>query len=648
MGGAYHFVEDRYLSLAKDLPELPQWVRTEMQKPEEYRATLSKKTKVPVATASAGASAEASATATTTRKCTLEELKTIVGRLPDQLASSGRQEWWNIVAAIVNTCKENNYPDEAMALCHAFSKKGGASYDAEGVEREVTDLLQRPAPANALSVGTLVYLACPQSSNYDTVKEGFEIYNCKIRKPTMYVVKDQHTGDLSFKSKGDFHHLYDALFFNINESKMGKEVPYSFTKVWFTDAKKREYANTDFLPPPLVCPPYTFNTWQGFRAEEELQPLDEEVDLTDIFYHINILVNHDEACYEYMLNFLAHRLQKPGELIRVCLLIRSDQGTGKGLFFNEFFGNGIIGRHYLHCTSVEKLFGRFSDGATNKVLVLFEEVNKSQASKHTDAIKQLITDGGIQYEIKGVQGLVTARNCSASIFLTNYTTSLHIQEGDRRHVVFDVDPKHCKDKAYVQRCLKWVYSDLHRRAFYEYLKNRDISQFNPEAFPTTIGKVSLMYEGAAVELKFLYKLMAKYKGNDENLSKKGANKGAFKLMAGEVFDDYLNFFQGNKAARTDQLPKKGELKASLLRIGVTAGGTMKMEFDGKTVTTSVNYVKTSGHHHYFFQRDVLLKYLESKGCKEPVHEMEEKEAAEVPEGVPTSGPKPFEGLITKV
>jgi hypothetical protein len=82
------------------------------------------------------------------------------------------------------------------------------------------------------------------------------------------------------------------------------------------------------------------NTFNGLRAER----LHGDGDFSRILHHIDILTGHEGT--DYLLNYLAHMVQRPGELPRVALVFQSEQGVGKNVFF-ENFANKVLGNEYM-------------------------------------------------------------------------------------------------------------------------------------------------------------------------------------------------------------------------------------------------------------------------------------------------------------
>ena len=75
----------------------------------------------------------------------------------------------------------------------------------------------------------------------------------------------------------------------------------------------------------------------------------------------------DETLNDYVLNWMAHLVQKPAELPGVALVLIGDQGTGKGSFVEPL--GQILGDHYQHATQMDKVLGRFNMHMAHALLV---------------------------------------------------------------------------------------------------------------------------------------------------------------------------------------------------------------------------------------------------------------------------------------
>ena len=83
----------------------------------------------------------------------------------------------------------------------------------------------------------------------------------------------------------------------------------------------------------------------------------------------------------------------------IAIIIKFDQGIGKGLIFDELLGNGIFGQEtYLQVKKVEGLLGHFNANIMNKLLINVNEVSMTKAQ--ANEVKSMITDKTISAEAK--------------------------------------------------------------------------------------------------------------------------------------------------------------------------------------------------------------------------------------------------------
>lgn len=249
----------------------------------------------------------------------------------------------------------------------------------------------------------------------------------------------------------------------------------TFTKRWEQDVNMRQFETVDFIPPPLHCPIEVYNSFEGFRIDE-VAPDAEPQDLSIFLDRLKVLAGNDDVATKYLINYLAHLVQYPGILPLVALVFRSKQGVGKNLFF-ENFARKILGTQYLlACSDIDKVIGRFNMNQ-NRLLVLMDEVHGRDTFSNSDKLKGLITSEELMFERKGIDG-IKIRNCARYIFFSNNDSPVKIEASDRRYVVFQCGDEHRNDREYFGKLVKAFNDDKCTRAFYDYLKNIDLSSFD--------------------------------------------------------------------------------------------------------------------------------------------------------------------------
>jgi hypothetical protein len=291
-------------------------------------------------------------------------------------------------------------------------------------------------------------------------KEYFELFHAKIIEPPLFLRKGS--------KKVDFysHNAFVKLYCNLN----------GFIGEWIKDSFMKTYEYVDFLPPPRYCPPTTFNLFQGLAGDDikvDESLVDEKVAI--FIKQFWLLCGKDDKGLEYVLNYLAHIIQKTGELPRTSIVFKSKQGTGKNVAW-EMFANKLLGERYLLVSSkMDDVLGRFPL-INQKLLVILDETNSTTAFSNSDQIKSYITSETLTYEKKGVDG-ITILNTGRMIFFTNNDNSVKIESSDRRFSVFECADDHRNDEKYFKALIKAYNEDW--MFLFHFLKTRDISNFNP-------------------------------------------------------------------------------------------------------------------------------------------------------------------------
>jgi len=255
---------------------------------------------------------------------------------------------------------------------------------------------------------------------------------------------------------------------------VGRDNDIKWTKYWRSRKYIRTFENVDFLPSPLACPDYTMNTFNGLRAEK--LPACDAVNIDLLLNHIGVLSGNDAGGTQYIINYLAHAIQKPGELPRVALVFQSDQGTGKNIFFENFVRE-LMGTEYLLQTAeMDKVIGRFSM-INNKLFVIMDETSGKDSFSNSEKIKNIITSEQIPWERKGIDG-ININNCGRYLFFSNNDTPVKIEASDRRFVVFKCSNERQNDSPYFKEMSKMFSDDAVMKTLYNYLLNVDISKWD--------------------------------------------------------------------------------------------------------------------------------------------------------------------------
>ena len=298
----------------------------------------------------------------------------------------------------------------------------------------------------------------------------FEQFHAKILQPPMFIRYANRT--LYMLNPQKITQQYEHIILQ-NPCKI---VPDKFTDIWRARTSIKSFENLDFLPPPRYCPLTTLNTFTGLYAETLPSAC---VDISLFFYQLNLLCGEDDKAADYVLNWMAHRVQRPGDLPRSALVFIGEQGTGKNMLWDAF--GTILGQdYYLLTDNFEKVMGRFNMNH-NKLLVVLDEVRGRDGFEYSESIKALITTPTLAWEEKGINPVIIS-NCAGMVFFSNGAngTPVKIEYGDRRMSAYQCSSKHKGDCDYFTKLFEFFQNTSTLRTIYDHLMQRDISRWRSE------------------------------------------------------------------------------------------------------------------------------------------------------------------------
>ena len=361
-----------------------------------------------------------------------------------------------------------------------------SKYNKE-MKKIVHDLLSAPNEV-ASSVESIIN----PGKDYATVKREFEKEWFALCYPAVFVQIKRDTiryFSLSGIKHGAKFATYETIATDRRGSKRVEEM--RFLDKWLDDPAQRHYDTLDFLPPPLSCPADVYNTFQGFLAEG-LPPVPSNVvvDFEPIMTLLFDLCDRQHDPKNYILDWLAHMVQCPAVLPRTGVIIKSKQGRGKNMLFGNLVGEKILGgRLYKTSARADDFFGRFANGFVHRLLCNFNEVSSKDTNGIMGAVKETITEPVLSYEKKGAD-VVEIRNCARQLWFSNEEIPIKLTHDDRRWLAVQASdcmpetgsPEH---QSYFSRVKDWIADDTNVRGFFDFLRERNITDWIPENRPRT-------------------------------------------------------------------------------------------------------------------------------------------------------------------
>jgi hypothetical protein len=239
---------------------------------------------------------------------------------------------------------------------------------------------------------------------------------------------------------------------------------------WLTHRQRRQYAKVVFAPPPRVVPEGTYNLWTGFAAEPSSDPSGRGCAMYIEHIH-QVICGENRDHTDWVLDFLADIVQRPGQLIGKTLAVRGRQGTGKSAFV-ESFGR-LFGRHFIALSQREQITGKFNAHLSGKVVVFADEALWGGAKQDVGAFKRLVTQTDLAVERKGID-ISNEPNCAHLFIASNEKWIVPAGDWERRVVILDVPT--LKDREYFKLLWNEILSPDFGPALLAFLQARRVNE----------------------------------------------------------------------------------------------------------------------------------------------------------------------------
>ena len=191
---------------------------------------------------------------------------------------------------------------------------------------------------------------------------------------------------------------------------------------------------------------------------------------------------------DYFEAFIAQRLQTPQEPCTVAMLLRGEQGTGKG-FWADVMMRQIIGRTNYKAVSLSDVKGSFNADLFETVLLHIEEIN-DQRGKVAEILKPYVTQDEQRSNAK-FKAQAQVRKHFGLVLTSNHLNPILIEATDRRYFVpvFSKHQSHQGEtKAFYGRFADWLSNEGGFQAMCDWLHQIDITQYDFRSAPMTKDK----------------------------------------------------------------------------------------------------------------------------------------------------------------
>ncbi len=270
--------------------------------------------------------------------------------------------------------------------------------------------------------------------------------------------------------------FFDALANQWITDPSDPESAIPLAPYWFRHSGRRQYLNGVTLAPLKSVPDGYFNLWRGFSVE----PGQGDWPLLKAHIRENIC-GDDAALFEYVMNWLARLVQKPGTPGEVAIVTRGKKGTGKGKLWT--WVGRMMQDHFVHAVHADHVTGKFNGHLQDCVFLFGDESFFAGNPAHEKILNGLITETTRLSEQKFFSA-VTVPNYIHLALSTNSDWAIRASADERRYLVLDVGDVHIQDTAYFAAIDRQMASGGLAAMLHE-LQHRDISEFQVRAVPTT-------------------------------------------------------------------------------------------------------------------------------------------------------------------
>ena len=191
------------------------------------------------------------------------------------------------------------------------------------------------------------------------------------------------------------------------------------------------------------------------------------------------LLAGDTEHSDYLLNWMAYVIQNPGRRSEVAVIMRGNEGTGKGVTAKHF--GRLFGPHFVHLSQGHHLTGHFNSHLQACSFLYADEAFFAGDRSHEGVLKALITEDTLMIEPKGLNAYSAPNHLN--IFMSSNNSWVIAAGADaRRYFVLTVSDNRKQNVEYFTAIGRQMENGG-RQALLHYLLHRDVSGFNVRAVP---------------------------------------------------------------------------------------------------------------------------------------------------------------------
>lgn len=264
--------------------------------------------------------------------------------------------------------------------------------------------------------------------------------------------------------------LMAPYFLAVLQNEKKKLIP-AFRQ-WVESSERKEYERIVFRP---HANDNELNLWSDFP----IIPIHGKRPDAILRLIHHSLCNGDKNKTNWLLDWLAHLLQRPWERVSVVPVLISKQGVGKGLLMDHIMAP-MLGNFYTVVTTAAELTARFNVGLSKKFLTFIDEATWRGNKTEDGLLKRLVGSPTMSVEEK-FGHRYQIENYSRYLIGSNNPEAVAIEVGNRRYVPIEASDKLAGDLDFYDPIAKEIRKGDLVREFAGYLLDRPLNGFCPHA-----------------------------------------------------------------------------------------------------------------------------------------------------------------------
>lgn len=377
-----------------------------------------------------------------------------------------------------------------------------------------------------------------------------------------------------------------------------------FFDKWIESPTKRRYNAVRCLPPPMPVPAGVFNSWPGLPLEGVPACTPEEIAEFSAYFPVIMTlieaVGQDEPePTKFVLDWIAHIIQKPGRKTERVLWIKTDKGgAGKGHFYKLL--RALLGSQHCHKTANAQATGGLGGTFTKplqSLLYCYDEPKLEHQAAIRDIIKSMATED--TFELREMHRDTVEIPSYVNIMNTT-NHNIPVPPGDmRRPVLIEMTRRLQGDAAYFDRLNELLVNERFLKFVFDWFKQRDISNVRIQSQPMeTAFYKRMLTNSSSPEVDFFIDYGFDQGGFADALTGKALNE--VQVQSSDLVEAYNEFLKKTKPGFKPVSAKQFHSRYVILKAA---------ELEGVTHLPQATSGPYRGRSVYVFDVPALRSYL---------------------------------------